>query len=492
MVNQSNKLSGPFLIDIKNKFREIAGDDNKIDREEFHESLLLSDRHIVDRIFDIFDKDKNEYIDANEFIEGVQSLIKGGDIDKIRFAFDIHDFDQSGDIDRFELKQLIKNILTENSLEYDVNQVDLIVDEFYKIADLDHSGTIDFEEFLVLVKKFPDLVSSLAVNPVNWFNPLRKFRTFRSHDRNKIFKRNKIQLEDLNVLQWLLVPRLIYFYNIILNRSKNRDLVSIKSIKLLPERNISIVFDKPSGFNYSMGDYVYINCPWISKLEWYPFSIISHTKDDNIIINIKGNGEWSNKIYEKTYQISSGKRKKDLDIRIDGPYGSSSQILTENENVILVGAETGVSKFASIMQDIALKVKHDHINFKKLKRLFFIWLTDDMYYYEWLKKTLHDIKDNYRLEYFNYNIFFVERNAVELPNKMLYISKDILKENINIDLINYSGNNIFSGVPEWSELFSKIKKSFGQNKIALNYSGPKKYKRMIARGCSLQNIDFKI
>ena len=59
MVNQSHKLSGPFLIELKNKFREIAGSDNKIDREEFKNSLAIENEKIINRIFDIFDKDEN-------------------------------------------------------------------------------------------------------------------------------------------------------------------------------------------------------------------------------------------------------------------------------------------------------------------------------------------------------------------------------------------------------------------------------------------------
>ena len=174
MVNQSHKLSGPFLIELKNKFREIAGEDNKIDRNEFSKGLCLNNESIVNRIFDIFDKDHNNYLDIDEFLSGIESLINGGKEEKIRFAFDIHDFDASGDIDHKELKVLIKNILLENNLEFDINQVDLIVDEFFKTADLDDSGAIDFNEFLSLVDNYPDLINSLAVNPVTWFNPNRK------------------------------------------------------------------------------------------------------------------------------------------------------------------------------------------------------------------------------------------------------------------------------------------------------------------------------
>ena len=42
MINKSKKLAGPFLIDLKNKFREIAGEDQLIDRQEFQNGLDLS------------------------------------------------------------------------------------------------------------------------------------------------------------------------------------------------------------------------------------------------------------------------------------------------------------------------------------------------------------------------------------------------------------------------------------------------------------------
>ena len=49
MINQSHKLSGPFLIDLKNRFRQIAGSDNKIDRKEFKNGLLIDNDQIKNR-----------------------------------------------------------------------------------------------------------------------------------------------------------------------------------------------------------------------------------------------------------------------------------------------------------------------------------------------------------------------------------------------------------------------------------------------------------
>ncbi|MDG1848519.1 MAG: EF-hand domain-containing protein, partial [Candidatus Marinimicrobia bacterium] len=252
MVNQSHKLSGPFLIELKNKFREIAGSDNKIDRQEFKNSLVIENEKIINRIFDIFDKDENNVLDINEFINGIETLIESTNAQKIKFAFDIHDFDGSGDIDKDELKILIKNILIENNLDFDTNQVDLIVDEFFRYGDVDKNGRIDFDEFLNLIKKYPDLINSLAANPVAWFRNNKSRKDYQT-TKKVVSNISRVQVQNLNVLQWLLVPRLIYFYNIIINRNKNNELISIKSLKILPEKNISFSFDKPSWFKFQAG-----------------------------------------------------------------------------------------------------------------------------------------------------------------------------------------------------------------------------------------------
>ena len=123
MINQSHKLSGPFLIDLKNRFRQIAGSDNKIDRKEFKNGLLIDNDQIKNRIFDIFDTDQNNFLDIGEFIDGIEKLINGTTYEKIKFAFQIHDIDGSGDIDKFELEILVKNILIENNLDFDANQI---------------------------------------------------------------------------------------------------------------------------------------------------------------------------------------------------------------------------------------------------------------------------------------------------------------------------------------------------------------------------------
>ncbi len=469
MINQSHKLSGPFLIDLKNRFRQIAGSDNKIDRKEFKNGLLIDNDQIKNRIFDIFDTDQNNFLDIGEFIDGIERLINGTTYEKIKFAFQVHDIDGSGDIDKLELEILVKNILIENNLDFDANQISLIVSDLFKKVDIDGNGKIDFDEFLKLVEEYPDFLKSLAVNPLSWFYEKDQSKDVVAVKKYK--SAGKVQIEGLSLIQWLLVPRLIYLFNIIVKRNSNIKPIPIKSVKILPEKNVSFSFEKPKWLQSNPGDYVYVNCPWVSKFQWFPFNLMTSTKSKTAFLNVKASGAWSEKVYDKTIaNLNDGSLEK-LNIRIDGPYGSSSNEILNSKNIILIAAGAGIAKFASILQDIAFKIK-DNVVKSDLESVHFIWLCDDSFYVEWFKKLLRELDNEYESINFNYDIYFTKRNAASLPKDMLYISKDLVNNEYDIDLLDGIGKHNHIGTPIWHDKFKNIVKGKSAEEYRIFYSGP--------------------
>ena len=65
-------------------------------------------------------------------METIESMVNGKEEEKIRFAFELHDLDNSGYIDRYELKVLIKQSFIENNFDFDEFQLELLVEEFFK------------------------------------------------------------------------------------------------------------------------------------------------------------------------------------------------------------------------------------------------------------------------------------------------------------------------------------------------------------------------
>ena len=171
------------------------------------------------------------------------------------------------------------------------------MDEFFKRADKDHSGTIDFNEFLGVAHEYPDFIEGFAVNPVIWLVADRYHISERKGQgsTSKFFK-SSIQVQDIGLLQWLLIPRLIFLYNVVVNRKKNRSKVGLQSIHLLPSRILELTISPPDGFRFTPGDYLYINCVEISTMEWYPFNIIRHTDEGDLVLHVKSNNLWSDKL----------------------------------------------------------------------------------------------------------------------------------------------------------------------------------------------------
>ena len=80
-------------------------------------------------------------------------------------------------------------------------------------------------------------------------------------------------------------------------------------------------------FEFSAGDYVLINIPRISLLEWHPFTISSPPEYELFSLHVKNSGGWSEALYRlatrsqlgATPQFGNNKIKPAVDNFIEGP-----------------------------------------------------------------------------------------------------------------------------------------------------------------------------
>ena len=491
MINESKKLTGPFLIDLKNKFREIAGEDQLIDINEFRDGLDLANHKISDRLFNIFDKDSNGSVDYSEFMETIESMVVGTDKEKIRFAFQLHDLDNSGFIDRDELKVLIQQSFAENRLDYDDFQLDLLVDEFFERADKDLSGTIDYNEFLNVANDYPDFMEGFAVNPLHWLIPDRYEDISKdTGKRSTGYFKSKIQVQDIGLFQWLLIPRLIFLYNVLINRKKNRSNVGLQSVNLLPSKVLELSISSPDDFNFEPGDYLYLNCREISAIEWYPFNIIRRSEEGDLVLHVKSNNYWAERLYDSTLDMIGKDTSLNWDIRIDGPYGSSSKSILDTEHAIIVGAGHGISRIAPILQDIVMRLKEDPDQVV-LNRVDLYWLIDDQSYFEWFTKMLKDLEEDSTSKFFNYHIHFLDRSPEDISEKMMYISTNISDKQTNLSLLDNLSDRTKFGIPNWEREFKALRSTINANDSKIFYSGPLQFSGAIKKEGKRLGFIFK-
>lgn len=55
---------------------------------------------------------------------------------------------------------------------------------------------------------------------------------------------------------------------------------------------------KRKGFRMEVGQYVFIQCPSVSRLEWHPFTLTSAPEEDYFSAHIRIVGDWTQALYE--------------------------------------------------------------------------------------------------------------------------------------------------------------------------------------------------
>ena len=80
----------------------------------------------------------------------------------------------------------------------------------------------------------------------------------------------------------------------------------IKTGVLLPSRVTQLAIERPQGFNFSPGDWVFVKIPAVASSEWHPFTISSAPEvTSQFTLHIRGVGQWTNslyKLFEKEYE----------------------------------------------------------------------------------------------------------------------------------------------------------------------------------------------
>lgn len=70
-----------------------------------------------------------------------------------------------------------------------------------------------------------------------------------------------------------------------------------------PARVLELQMQK-KGFCMEVGQYIFVNCPAISPLEWHPFTLTSAPEEDFFSIHIRAAGDWTERLID-TFQLET-------------------------------------------------------------------------------------------------------------------------------------------------------------------------------------------
>ena len=102
--------------------------------------------------------------------------------------------------------------------------------------------------------------------------------------------------------KWLLLVGLIWIVEKayrILNSLFGNGKTVVKAGVILPSKVTNLIIERPAGFNFSAGDWVFVKIPAVASSEWHPFTISSAPEvSGQFTLHIRGVGQWTNSLYK--------------------------------------------------------------------------------------------------------------------------------------------------------------------------------------------------
>ncbi|KAF9418770.1 hypothetical protein BGZ94_009607 [Podila epigama] len=240
---------------------------------------------------------------------------------------------------------------------------------------------------------------------------------------------------------------LIYLLERTVREIRARKATSISKIVLHPSKVVEVQVMKED-FKAKAGQYIFLNCPDISKFEWHPFTITSAPEEDYVSVHIRIVGDWTTSFArrlgcsfddEQQFWIEELMSRSRHDhssgsssvasvssahhgggseamtlprVLIDGPYGSPSEDAFNYEIAVLVGAGIGVTPFASVLKHIWYSVMQP-TKIITLRKVYFFWA------FEWFQDLLIALEDQNLSDFLEIRSYLTGELGAEELNTIL-------------------------------------------------------------------------
>ena len=193
---------------------------------------------------------------------------------------------------------------------------------------------------------------------------------------------SKPECPGANSWKWLIGPSFLLIIEILTKTIRSRKFTFISKV-IIHQENVMEIQIKKSSFVFKPGQYLQLNCPEVSLLQWHPFTITSAPEEGFVSIHVRIVGDWTRNLSKslgtqfnpKTGHVIGYIAPQQLpDVLIDGPYGSVSENYDQFEVAICIGAGIGQTPFSSILKSMWYSITHPNMSMK-LKKIIFIQIS---------------------------------------------------------------------------------------------------------------------
>ncbi|KAJ3100060.1 hypothetical protein HDU96_010473 [Phlyctochytrium bullatum] len=290
-----------------------------------------------------------------------------------------------------------------------------------------------------------------------------------------------------------------------------------------PSKVVEVQIKKRWWFMRS-GQYIFLNCPELSRYEWHPFTLTSAPEEDFLSVHIRVAGDWTTafanrlgckwdegrKPREKKPdgekpkdggekpKEESAKPKEDAPqeekkddgpilgkaaeaflpaVMVDGPYGAASEDVFNYSVSVCIGAGIGVTPFASILKSIWYKIRNPTKEIA-LEKVYFIWICREKDSFEWFQDLLQALEAYNVDEYINFQFYYTGQMKEE------EISNIVLNQKPNCDALTGLRSPTIYGRPNLDAIFQKLNEDHPNVDVGVFFCGPKPLGKNIHRCCN--------
>ncbi|XP_072251535.1 NADPH oxidase 1 [Leuresthes tenuis] len=277
---------------------------------------------------------------------------------------------------------------------------------------------------------------------------------------------------------WMYVigPMIIYLCERLVRFIRYMQRVQYRKIVMHPSKVLELQLVK-KGFKMEVGQYVFLNCPAISQLEWHPFTMTSAPEEDFLSVHIRSAGDWTDKLIDIMQKLPEGAQGPKMGV--DGPFGTASEDVFDYEVSMLVGAGIGVTPFASILKSIWYKFKDSDPKLHT-KKIYFYWLCRETHAFEWFADLLQvqekEMEERGMGDFLTYKLFLTGWDESHAGHVKINCDKDT-------DVVTGLKQKTHYGRPNWDKEFEQVRKENPKSVVGTFLCGPVALAQVLAKKC---------
>ncbi|XP_078066514.1 NADPH oxidase 2-like [Mustelus asterias] len=279
--------------------------------------------------------------------------------------------------------------------------------------------------------------------------------------------------------KWVLGPMILYVCERLIRLYRAQQRVVVTKVVIHPSKVLELQMQK-RGFKSEVGQYIFINCPSISQLEWHPFTLTSAPEEDYFSVHIRSVGDWTEGMFQ-AFGENEDEAMNQLQPRIsvDGPFGTASEDVFQYEVSVLVGAGIGVTPFASILKSIWYKYEKADAGLLT-KKIYFFWICRETQAFEWFADLLRSLENQMeqlgKHDFLSYKLYLTGWDSTQATHVKVHIDEET-------DVVTGLKQKTHYGRPNWDKEFQMIAQTHPKATIGVFLCGPQPLAKVLEQ-CS--------